>query len=156
MRPSTTPGWVMHSHNMLHRCLLLLALALCAPACRDKDPVDDDDGDVVEDTGEDPPTAAEQAWIDACGATCAKLYDPFECNIQRAGSTQEEMVATCEGICIGLYGVDGDLGDYWPYEFKDAGESVELENEEQAQEWMDCIADTECVPLEDGYCAPVW
>ncbi|RME27380.1 MAG: hypothetical protein D6798_04675 [Deltaproteobacteria bacterium] len=58
--------------------------------------------------------------------------------------------------CTDAMGHGGDLGDYQPNVYTPSSVPVELENRAQARVWMDCIDDTACEHLDNGFCAPVW
>ena len=91
-----------------------------------------------------------------CQETCNKLYNESECNIQSPGATREELLGRCNTECENSLDVAGEVGDYNPNEYTPSNESIELGNDKQAAVWMDCIAETSCEFLTDGYCAPVW
>jgi hypothetical protein len=92
-----------------------------------------------------------------CEVTCASLYDENECGLMRPGRSSEELKETCIDACAdAMAEPQGEVGDYEPYERMPSSVSVELENQAQAELWMECIADTSCEALDDGYCAPIW
>ena len=106
-----------------------------------------------------------------CQSACNKLYgtapncgdasgDPneegyFE-GLIGAGQTREKMTRQCMDECENAIDKPGDAGDYDPNAFTPATEVVELENDEMAALWMDCIEEQSCENLASGYCAPVW
>ena len=102
-----------------------------------------------------------------CQSTCQKLYgtkpncgdpDPktgFN-GLVRYGNTREELLRQCEDECESALDNPGDVGNYKPKEYSAVSEAVELETDKQAALWMDCIAETSCKLLDEGYCAPVW
>ncbi len=65
------------------------------------------------------------------------------------------MYSECVAACDDALDVPGDLDGYDPDERNVSGDKVILENEKQAAAWMDCVAETACEGLEDGYCAPI-
>lgn len=91
-----------------------------------------------------------------CQATCNRLYQESECNIQSPGATRDALVTRCNQECEGALETPGEVGDYQPNEYTPANESVTLENDKMAATWMDCVSATSCELLNDGYCAPVW
>lgn len=101
-----------------------------------------------------------------CQSTCNKLYgttpncgDKFgDEEYGLLGSeTRGEKVSDCMDACEGALKVPGELGDYDPYEKKDQDkEDPELKNDRQVALWMECVAETDCQNLKEGYCSPVW
>lgn len=101
-----------------------------------------------------------------CQSTCQRLYGEStqrvygeqitDCGIDRAGRDASELVDTCMDECQAALEVPGEVGPYEPYERTGSSESVDIENERQAAVWMECIAETSCDRLREGYCAPVW
>lgn len=90
-----------------------------------------------------------------CYSTCSKLYQE-ECNFESPGQTQSELLDTCVETCQSALITPGDVGEYNPYEKQPGDAAITIENDRQAALWMDCIAETACEKLEEGYCAPVW
>jgi len=91
-----------------------------------------------------------------CDDTCERIYLESECNIQRPGRTQDELIELCTGECEEAAKTEGELGDYTPREYTPASEAVTLETDAQAEAWMDCVEETSCELLTDGYCAPIY
>ena len=94
-----------------------------------------------------------------CQSTCNRLYVEEECNIQRPGYEGEkvgELIQQCMDLCEGALEVPGELEGYNPDDRVGSSDSIDLENEKQAAVWMDCIAETSCEDLNQGYCAPIW
>lgn len=91
-----------------------------------------------------------------CQSTCEKLYIESECNIQRPGRTTDELLQRCSNECEGALEQPGEIGDYDPYDNSGSGSSITLDNEMQAAVWMECVAESACEKIDDGYCAPVW
>jgi len=101
-----------------------------------------------------------------CQSTCQRLYGEGaqtvngeqleDCGIQRAGRDANDLIGTCMDNCEGAIDEPGETGPYNPYERTGSSESVDLENERQAAVWMQCISETSCDRLTEGYCAPVW
>lgn len=101
-----------------------------------------------------------------CATTCQRLYGEGsqsingeaveDCAIQRAGREQTELTKTCLEACEGALDSPGEVGAFDPYHRAGSNESVTLDNERQAALWMECVSDTSCEQLKDGFCAPVW
>lgn len=91
-----------------------------------------------------------------CADPCTRLYDQSECSIQRAGRTGTDLHDSCISECQEARQSRGDVGDYDPYTRSDGSTSVSLENRAQQELWAECIAETSCDDLADGFCAPVW
>ena len=95
----------------------------------------------------------------SCQSSCNRLYQDVGsggCGIESAGTTQSELVTMCLDACSDALDKTGDIGDYNPYERTPSNISVDLENDRQAAIWMECVAETSCEYLDDGYCEPVW
>jgi len=98
-----------------------------------------------------------------CQSTCQRIYgngvnaDAIEdCAIQRPGRTQSDLIDTCMDNCENALDQPGELGVYDPYTRTSSNQSVELENERQAAVWMECVNETDCERMGQGYCAPIW
>ncbi|MEC8277996.1 MAG: hypothetical protein VXZ96_05740 [Myxococcota bacterium] len=94
-----------------------------------------------------------------CQSTCNRLYlDPGAggCGIERPGTTIDDRLTRCMEECEYAMDRPGDAGSYNPNEQIPRSETVELENDEMAALWMDCIEETACENLEQNYCAPIW
>lgn len=91
-----------------------------------------------------------------CQSTCNTLYQENECNIQSAGASRSELLKICNKECNLALSTPGELGDYKPHEYTPKSVTTELENDQQAAAWMDCVEAKDCTLLSDGYCAPVW
>lgn len=101
--------------------------------------------------------------LNACGpdcqSTCNSLYlEPGAggCGIERPGTTLDDRITRCMDECEYALDRPGDAGDYNPNEQTPRSETIELENDEMAALWMDCIEETACENLESNYCAPIW
>ena len=70
--------------------------------------------------------------------------------------SESELRNHCLDKCEDALEKPGTIGEYTPDEKTLNNQSVELGNDQQAAAWMDCIAETSCDNLADGYCAPVW
>jgi hypothetical protein len=94
-----------------------------------------------------------------CQSTCNALYQDIGsggCDIQSPGSSRSELIQLCLDECEAALLIPGDVGDYNPLERTPSNVSVSLDNDRQAAVWMECIAETSCEFLDDGYCEPVW
>lgn len=98
--------------------------------------------------------------IAACGDTrscqnaCRRAFREEQCNFQVPGSEPNRLVQRCITECEGALKVNGDLNGYDPdiYESVDRTQRFELENEAQAAAWMDCVIETNCEDINDGFC----
>lgn len=100
---------------------------------------------------------AATAILEGCGPTCQsschRLYTG-ECQLATPGATPEDMYLQCMDMCEPALGVPGDLGDYDPDQRHSGSSSVTIDNERQAAAWMDCVAQTDCQRISEGYCEP--
>ena len=91
-----------------------------------------------------------------CQSTCTKLYSQNECDIQRPGVEREELIGTCEERCELALTKPGEADpDYNPAEKMPPSvdnESSVVETDEEAAMWMDCVGETACELLDEGYC----
>ncbi len=91
-----------------------------------------------------------------CQSTCERLYTESECNIQRAGRDVDWLLGECRTMCEDALKNPGEIGEYDPYTQSGYGSSVQLNNEQQAALWMQCVSEMDCEKIdEDNYCAPV-
>ncbi len=151
---------------------VLLFLSLLACAGSDKAESDEDDGsgadcpgfDCEVDYPEDCPAYADDLdaweddcdWDERCEATCTAIYGEDACDIQKAGSTTQEMVDTCMGYCVDASATPGELGDYDPFVNAGISGSPTLDSRAHVVEWRTCVEQLSCGALESGYCAPIW
>jgi len=96
------------------------------------------------------------ALTSGCGANCQmvcqKAFRGAECNLKVPGETnQENLVRDCISECEGALTQTGELDGYDP-NLPLSGETFTLENEKQAAVWMDCVAETACEHLDEGWC----
>ena len=97
-----------------------------------------------------------------CQTSCQRIYGNSanageeDCAIQRPGRDQAELIDQCMDYCEGALEQPGEIGTFDPYTRTGSNQSVSLENERQAAIWMECVQDTSCDRLQDGYCAPIW
>jgi hypothetical protein len=88
-----------------------------------------------------------------CQSACFKIYAEAECDVSTPGQSWEDAYKDCVEECDNALSQPGDLAGFDPDERNTSGESVTLENEQQAAAWMDCVEETACERLEEGYCA---
>ena len=96
-----------------------------------------------------------------CQTTCEKLYSQGgECQFVSAGDPDgEKNFARCMNECNDAVTTPGEAGDYNPNEKTPSSQSIELENDQQAALWMDCIEEKSCELLKTTggrFCAPIW
>ena len=108
---------------------------------------------------------ASTGYLTACGpdcqSTCEKLYSKGgECKFTSAGDPDgQKNFSRCMETCQDAVLVPGDAGDYNPYEKTPSSQSVELNNDQQAAMWMDCVEEKSCELLKTSggrFCAPIW
>ncbi len=104
-------------------------------------------------------------WMISCGpdcqTTCEKLYaQGAACEFTSAGDPNGEKNFTrCMETCNEAIQTPGDAGDYNPNEKTPSSQSIDLENDQQAALWMDCIEEKSCELLKTSggrFCAPIW
>lgn len=97
-----------------------------------------------------------------CQNTCNQVY--VQCNTQKAGQTQEQLLRECISECTTAMQESGELGDYNPEQRRVSNEPITLENDQQAAAWMDCVwnhapdaSAEQCDEIDPtvGYCAPI-
>lgn len=90
-----------------------------------------------------------------CQSTCQRLYAPNECNVPIPGVPDwTDSYKDCVDMCKPALGIPGELGDYDPDEQRSGSATVSIDNERQAAAWMDCVAETDCERINEGYCEP--
>jgi hypothetical protein len=89
-----------------------------------------------------------------CQSTCQTLYGEGECSIPTPGRSSDQAYDDCVSSCDYALSHVGEMGDYDPNERNTSGQSPVLENEVQAAAWMNCVENTSCELINDGYCAP--
>ncbi|MBW1877696.1 MAG: hypothetical protein JRJ84_04970 [Deltaproteobacteria bacterium] len=92
-----------------------------------------------------------------CQSTCQQIFDETQpnCGIRIPGRDSDESISDCISACEGALQYPGDVGDYNPFEPNVTGSSVNLDNEKQAAIWMECVEQTACEDIADGFCAPI-
>ena len=90
-----------------------------------------------------------------CQAACNYKYNISECSVLPPGwgDRSDELIQMCIAECENALEKPGDVGSYDPDDRNTSGEAVTLENERQAALWMDCILESACERIEQGYCA---
>lgn len=104
--------------------------------------------------------AALSAAVSGCGpdcqSSCQKMFSQNECNLQRPGVERETLLGECEDRCERALENPGDADpDYNPGEKAPPSsdtESTRFETDVEAAMWMDCIEETACDLIDDGYC----
>jgi hypothetical protein len=95
-----------------------------------------------------------------CETTCNKLYQPAEpnCGLQSAGFQTNELLELCNSECNEALETPGEPRKaYKPAEYTPSNDdSVIFTNDEEVALWMDCVSETACDKLSDGFCAPIW
>lgn len=91
-----------------------------------------------------------------CQTSCNRMYSQNECDIQRAGIERIELMDTCMDRCELALTKPGEADpDYNPAEkmppSKEVDESI-VETDVEAAMWMDCVAETSCDLLDEGFC----
>lgn len=104
--------------------------------------------------------------LSPCEEACHRIYateDSFvgenACGIRKVGlSSEEDEIEDCEEQCLEAWkNRDGDAEDYHPKEYTPANESesTTLDNRAEVELWAECIEDTRCNLINNGYCAPL-
>lgn len=95
-----------------------------------------------------------------CYSTCNKLYGSGSggeaCAFTSPNQSSDELLDLCVDNCQTALLTEGEVGAYNPYEKQPGDAAIELNNDRQAALWMDCVDETACEKLDEGYCAPVW
>lgn len=122
--------------------IIVLVLSLHLAGCDG-----DDSEDLLDELGE------------RCEETCDRIYGSEEgqCFIERPGTTTDMLTEACVERCEeAVEEEEGGMGDYDPNERTSPSMSFELQNRTQAVAWMDCVEQTSCENLTNGYCAPIY
>ena len=90
----------------------------------------------------------------SCQSACQRAFQSGECNIRVPGQTQDRLVRDCIRECEGALRRTGDVGNYDPNDRNsiDRSEPFSLQNEKQAALWIDCVLESSCPRLNDGFC----
>ena len=105
-----------------------------------------------------------------CNNTCQSLFsdgqvsvwhdgksvDKLACSLDVPGRNQTELINECVTECEAALDNPGDVGkyDYTSGERPSSSSSIRLETDMQAAAWMDCVWETSCEYLDQGYCPP--
>jgi len=94
-----------------------------------------------------------------CQSSCDKLFGdaPDQCDLASGlpGVDPQNLRADCLSHCNGAMARNGEVSeDFNPDERSSGADEVTLDNEKEAALWMDCVADSSCENLNEGYCAP--
>jgi hypothetical protein len=92
----------------------------------------------------------------SCQEACNRIHSPSECAYQVPGESPDTMYRICVDDCELALKTPGELGGYDPEIRNTSDEAPELTNDKQAAVWMDCVVETACEDLADGYCAPLF
>lgn len=90
-----------------------------------------------------------------CQDACSKVFAPEQCDIQAPTVSWETLYDDCVSDCIAAMYTPGELDGYDPQVRDVTGEMEPLENRAQAEAWAECITETSCEDLYDGYCPPI-
>lgn len=91
-----------------------------------------------------------------CQSSCERMFNDVspDCGLAVAGVEPDELIRRCLSDCEEALETPGEVGDYNPFDPAGTGASATLDNEKQAALWMDCVAETSCTDIDDGFCAP--
>lgn len=102
---------------------------------------------------------------ETCQSTCDHVYASSECGIHIPGATTDKVIGDCVRSCERALSTPGDMGTYDPHA-RNPGVKIELETDQQAAAWIDCVweiapepgyQDTckQLDPAIGGKCAPI-
>jgi hypothetical protein len=91
-----------------------------------------------------------------CQSTCNKIYQPNECNVQRPGRTQDQLLDQCNDECEAALNNPGEKDGYDPFNDRGSSSDFTLSTDRQAAAWMECVDQTNCDLFSTGYCPPIW
>ena len=105
-----------------------------------------------------------------CNNTCQSLFsegqvlawhdgesvDKQACGLEVPGRNTTELLTECVKECEGALDKPGDVGsyDYTSGDRPNSSDSIRLTTDLQAAAWMDCVWETSCEYLDQGYCPP--
>jgi hypothetical protein len=95
-----------------------------------------------------------------CRQSCERLYGSGtdQCDINASGYDGEagaqELISDCTNTCEQAMTESGTAETYDPNSKQGSSERIEITNEAEAAEWMDCIELTSCENIKEGYCQP--
>lgn len=89
----------------------------------------------------------------SCQNSCSRAFRADNCAFG-AGILGDDAIRNCVTECRQALRQNGELGSYDPddYNSVDRSRAFELENEAQAAAWIDCVAETSCEDINDGFC----
>lgn len=90
----------------------------------------------------------------SCQNSCRRAFRDEQCNFQVPGAETPRLIRDCVTECEIALRQTGDLNGYDPdvYGSVDRAQTFTLENEAQAAAWMDCVAETSCEDINEGFC----
>lgn len=90
----------------------------------------------------------------SCQTACQRAFRSNECNLRVPGRDQDRLVRDCTRECGRALRETGELGGYDPNDRNsvDRSEPFRLQNEKQAALWIDCVIETSCPDLNNGFC----
>jgi hypothetical protein len=101
-------------------------------------------------------------WLAGCGGeelrscenACEKAFRSDQCNIQVPGVEASELIRDCSRECENALARTGELEGYDPDDLNsvDRSEPFKLKNEKQAALWIDCVVESACERLDEGFC----
>jgi hypothetical protein len=95
-----------------------------------------------------------------CQNSCAQVYS--QCGVTLPGRTSQELEGTCVDECTAALRESGGLEGYDPFVRRTSNQPFELETDQQAVAWMDCVWEKapdgtpeQCEDLspQTGFCA---
>jgi hypothetical protein len=92
----------------------------------------------------------------SCQSTCTRLWRTADgsCGLVRAGISSDDGYKECVDMCENALEQTGAIGGYDPDERHTDGTTITIDNERQAAAWMDCVDETACEKINEGYCEP--
>lgn len=90
----------------------------------------------------------------SCQTACQLAFRENECNVKVPGQEADTLVRECVQECEVALRRTGELNGYDPDDRNsvDRSESFRLQNEKQAALWIDCVIETSCRDLDEGFC----
>jgi hypothetical protein len=90
----------------------------------------------------------------SCQTACQRAFRANECNLRVPGRDQDRLVRDCTNECDNALRETGELNGYDPNDRSsvDRSEPFQLQNEKQAALWIDCVLETSCEDLNQGFC----
>lgn len=91
--------------------------------------------------------------VRSCQNACQRAFRDDQCNFG-AGLVGDDAIGDCVNECERALRQNGDLEGYDPddYNSVDRSSTFQLKNEAQAAAWMDCVIETSCQDINDGFC----